>query len=904
MWIVQNALLFKRLRASLVFLLVAIPQVEPLDLTQYVLPTVCIDSFRVTIAHTNFLQTGSSNGGNTFTGVCLPFGMVKLGPDVTSGSDSYSGYSSLGNFTGFSMMHESGTGGAPKYGVVSQMPFIGKLTTALPSISDTRAAPDITSVGYYKATLGSNITVELSATSRAGFYQYNFPAESQPHIIVNVSHVLPSKRLDLSQHYVGGNINISNNFYEGYGDYDNGWNRSPTWRIFFCGYFDVPAITVQTFVGSNGSLLLDSNSISSTAQTGAVFTFNTTKITSRVGISFISTTRACSNVNSQIPAGTTLSTLTSNARQIWNDDVLSKVVTTEGDVNKLELLYTSMFHMHLIPSNRTGENPLWSSAEPYYDDTFTLWDLFRCTFSLLHILQPTMHLEYVRSLIDIWRHEGYMPDARSSNFNGATQGGTNSDNVLADAYVKGVRGSINWTAGYEAMVKNAEVTPVNNNDPRDPSSSTKEGRGALPDWLEHGYITTKYGRSVTRAVEYSVNDFSLYQVAKALGKTSDSKKYLNRSRNWRNHWNPNATALNFTGFVVPRTTSGFVTQDPLKCGGCYWADAYYEALPWEYSFNVHHDINTLIALCNGSKSFIDRLEATFEPGIYAHSRFNDTIFNPGNEPSFTTPYLYNFVGRQDLSVKHSRFIAKTYYAPTPDGLPGNSDAGSMESWLIWNMLGLYPIVGQTTFLIGSPWFANTTISLGSGKQLIVTTTGGSDTSYYVQSLSVNGKVWDQSWLTWNDIFANGGTMAFALGPEPQNWTTGNSPPSPASEYDQGADPTAIVNPSTITMAPSGTEALQHAARRRLLRDIALGVTGSGVFILGLLGMAIWWFYLRRKRILASSFETQKEAEAGDIKDDCGLQKVQVLEGPGLGGRDELMIEKENITVASREINKT
>lgn len=161
--------------------------------------------------------------------------------------------------------------------------------------------------------------------------------------------------------------------------------------------------------------------------------------------------------------------------------------------------------------------------------------------------------------------------------------------------------------------------------------------------------------------------------------------------------------------------------------------------------------------------------------------FNYTIFNPGNEPSFTTPYLYNFVGRQDLSVYHSRYAAKSYYEPTPNGLPGNSDAGAMESWLLWSMLGLYPITGQTTFLIGSPWFANTTIALGGGKSLVVTTENGSEDSYYVQSLTVNGEAWTQSWVTWSDIFESGGTMHFVMGTEPANWDTGSPPPSPATE---------------------------------------------------------------------------------------------------------------------------
>jgi predicted alpha-1,2-mannosidase len=288
-------------------------------------------------------------------------------------------------------------------------------------------------------------------------------------------------------------------------------------------------------------------------------------------------------------------------------------------------------------------------------------------------------------------------------------------------------------------------------------------------------------------VEYSVNDFALSQVAAGLGESSDAQKYLKRSQNWRNHWNPNATSLGFSGFVVPRNADGsFVPQDPLSCGGCYWDDAYYEALPWEYSHGMTHDVATLITYSGGPKRFVQRLEAMFTPGnnpanSTGTSQFNYTIFNPSNEPDFTTAYLYNFAGRQDLSVKRSRFIAKTYYNPSPTGLPGNSDAGAMQTWLLWNMIGLYPMTTMTTFLIHSPWFS-TTINLGGGKELAITTQGGnSNTAYYVQSLYVNGKAWHKNWLTWNDVFANGGTMDFVLGAQPSSWFDGGAlPPSPGS----------------------------------------------------------------------------------------------------------------------------
>lgn len=207
----------------------------------------------------------------------------------------------------------------------------------------------------------------------------------------------------------------------------------------------------------------------------------------------------------------------------------------------------------------------------------------------------------------------------------------------------------------------------------------------------------------------------------------------------------------------------------------------YEALPWEYSWNAQHDMDTLISYCGGEANFLKRLEMMFTPGAYPSGSFDQMIFNPGNEPSFTTPYLFNFVNRQDLTVHYSRKFAKAYYSPTPTGLPGNSDAGAMETWVLWVMLGLYPMTGQTTFLIGSPWFSDLTINLGDGKKLEITTVGGNETSYYVQSLEVNGKTWQKSWVTWSDIFENGGTMDFVLGPDPSNWTTGPPPPSPGTE---------------------------------------------------------------------------------------------------------------------------
>lgn len=212
--------------------------------------------------------------------------------------------------------------------------------------------------------------------------------------------------------------------------------------------------------------------------------------------------------------------------------------------------------------------------------TDTAWDTFRCWNSLQLLINPNLATDVVNTLISVWRHERFMPDGRSSNYNGRVQGGSNADNILADAYVKGLGkdGSINWTAGYQAVLTDAEVTPYNNFDPEDLSGSTKEGRGALPDWLEYGFVTPNYSRAISRTVEYALNDFSVSQIAQGEA-PQDMQKYLNRSAGWQKIWSQ-YSSFNFTGFLAPTYANGTILQgySPQTCGDCEWTAISYEAL--------------------------------------------------------------------------------------------------------------------------------------------------------------------------------------------------------------------------------------------------------------------------------------------------------------------------------------
>ncbi|CAI6331993.1 unnamed protein product [Periconia digitata] len=766
-------------------------------------------------------------GGDIFIGGVLPFGMVKLGIDTyeepLNQSALNGGWTPQGKVTGISLMHESGTGGGPKYGFPAQMPLttIEAPVNVLDNLTywQTRVGEDEASVGYFKTEFESNITVELSASRHAGLHQYTFPSASEKHVLVDFSHYLPhpTRSWD-SQFYTGGEIEIQPNssIYTGYTSIANGWCLGPPVTVFVCGEFDSPPDHATAFKGRNtfpvgrhfrsfgNSTTPNATFTGASARSGpqsdrvgAVFSWNNTDdsstIKSRVGISFISVSKACEYKNQEL--SWSIEETTQAARDEWNRDVFSKIradVSERANKTRLALLYSSLYFMHLIPSERVGENPLWESDEPYWDDFYTMWDLFRNQVSLWHLIQPTYYESMIRSLIDMFKHEGFLPDGRSGNYNGLVQGGSNADNVFADAYVKGLRGNINWTEGYAAVKKNAEVLPFFDQNPVDPQGSLKEGRSALDDWIPLGYVSAdRNSRAVSKTVEYALNDFAVSQIA-AGEAPGDREKYLQRSSGWQLSWDPEATARNFSGFVMPRYSNGTFhkTYNITNCGDCNWSDESYEGTAFEYSFVIPHDVERMIELMGGATHFETRLDYVFQPNtsgvdLGVNGLGITTINNIANEPDFQTPYLYNYLNKQWKSVERSRQLATDFYFNSSNGIPGNSDAGALNCWLIWQMLGLYPIVTTPVYLLESPWFEDVNITVNHDKTLRIRAEGLDDgdgkQGYYVQGVSINGQSWDKNWFEHEDaggIMTNGGEILFSLGTEQKVWETGEVPPSP------------------------------------------------------------------------------------------------------------------------------
>ena len=536
---------------------------------------------------------------------------------------------------------------------------------------------------------------------------------------------------------------------------------------------------------------------------------------SKIGISYISTEQACASVRDELPSSMNFEQIVNQARFGWEEKVLSAVeVVQDGSPssnnNTLKrMLYSALYQTGLMPTDKTGENPYWRTDEssPYYDDHYTIWDTYRTLLPLYHILFTSSYKRIVSGLISIFTNEGSLPAGRIANWNGRVQGGTHADMVLADAFVKSVispagelgKGelgpSINWQQAYSAQQKDANIPPTRNVDPVCFDGATKEGRGALDDYLRLHYITRNHTRSISRGLEYSQNDFAIWSVAVGLNASaSEIATYRDRAGWWQNQWNPSAiTTLPgvgaFTGFPGARDADGTfndTSYDPLSCGGCGWSDDIYEAKVWETAFSAApHDMARIIALMGGDEPFLQRLDASFLPGfgtsVGANNDAGTALFNPGNEPSFLTPFLYNYVPRQQWrTVNQTRAVVDAFYSDTRNGYPGNIDAGALPSWLVWNLIGLFPVAGQPVYLLAAPRFSHLRVRLFQGTDfetmLEIRAPELSDTSFYPQSVELNGRSLNRSWITHAEL-ADGGALVFEMGSAPGDWDDGERPPS-------------------------------------------------------------------------------------------------------------------------------
>ena len=714
-------------------------------------------------------RIGSEGLGRVFIGPSCPYGMVKPSPDCTPSPNS--GWLPMPErVDGFAQVHVSGTGGGPKYGNVLVTPFGNGMDRV--NHYDYREYETIR-LGYYDTQFKQNgIRTEITTANRASFYRFTYPEDSLKSLAVDAGFFLgenPVPDAREAQQFVGSEIQVlSDHEVAGYTRIRGGWNNGKAYTVYFYAETDRPFLQSLTWKGNR--ITEAQSQYDSAEKTGALLRFakNDKVVQLKVGISFLSMQKAKINAHSEIPHWS-FEKVHQDLLGQW-EQLLQKIeINPSTPLAKKRMFYTGLYHTMLMPVDRTGENPLWSDPEPYYDDFYAIWDTYRSSSPLITLIDPKREADIVRSLVNIYKRDGYMPDARSGNSNGRTQGGSNAEIVIADAFVKGLKG-IDYELALEAMLKDATVPPGGNEE--------AEGRGGLIPYLELGYIPHGIDRAGNRTVEYSYCDYAIALVAKGLGKEDLYQRYLKQSENWKNLWRSDYEHEGAKGFIMPRDKEGNWLDSipfghstrmqpkfkytPVTFEGPWytpwWSMFFYEASSWEYSLSIPHDVPGLIEKCGGAADFEKRLDIFFDKGF----------FNVNNEPSFLTPCLYHWLGKPWRSSDRIREIIAKNYNDGPVGLPGNDDSGAMSSWLAFHMIGLYPNAGQDYYLIHTPLLESTTFHLEGGKEFKVVAKGLSDKNCYIQGVTLNGKDYPYSVLRHKDIMA-GGELVLKMGKKPGNW---------------------------------------------------------------------------------------------------------------------------------------
>ncbi len=717
-------------------------------------------------------KIGTEGLGRTFIGPSCPFGMAKPGPDCTNQQNS--GWLPMpAQLNGFSQTHVSGTGGGPKYGNVLVMPVNVTEGFAFSQPEDENEAfwvdqrkYENVALAYYETELeSSGIKIEVTTSERASMYRILYPDSGVHGLVIDAGFFLgeqPEPNAREAQQFEGSAIWLEgDNAIAGSTTISGGWNNGAPYSVHFYAQINQPVTELFRW-GADTEASAANNNIKS----GIVVGIDNAEALLRVGISFLSVEQARANMEKI--AHKSFDQVRADAVAQW-EDLLSRLTIDEGssEVQK-RMYYTALYHTMIMPVDRTGENPKWNSDEPYYDDYYAIWDTYRTSMPLITLIDEQRQADMVRSLIDIAEHEGYMPDARSGNSNGRTQGGSNGEVAVADAWVKGLK-DIDYEKALAAMIRDAEVAP---------EDDEAEGRGGLEEYNSLGYIPYGIDRAGNRTVEYSLCDHAIATVAKGLNHPDIAEKYAKRANNWKNLWRDDYEHFGIRGFIMPRDSLGrWLDEIPYGQGHGqldtfqyrpdiiegpwhvkWWGTFFYEGTSWEYSLSMPHDVPGLITKCGGRKEFEKRLDSFFDHGFY----------NVNNEPSFLTPCLYHWIGRPDRTSDRVHETLQRSYNDSANGLPGNDDSGAMSSWLAFHMIGFYPNAGHDYYLIHTPEVKSTKLLTSVGTTFEISAPELSEDSRYIVSAALNGKDYPWSAIRHADILA-GGKLELKMASEPGAW---------------------------------------------------------------------------------------------------------------------------------------
>ncbi|WP_419806298.1 GH92 family glycosyl hydrolase [Terriglobus sp.] len=701
---------------------------------------------------------GTANDGQTFPIAGVPFAMSDWTPQTRSGEPKcitpyYYKDTKIQGFRGSHFISGSCT---QDYGSFTVMPLRDAVRLQPEERASTfsHAAEHATAYRYSVDLQDSGIHADLTGTLRCGMMQFRYPADATTATILLQSNLrLGENRVDVDAAH--GEITGNNPVFRVY----NG-NGLPAG---FSGYavlqIDAPVRTFGTFsVGPDRSVGPRSTWMGGNTPVGAYVTVDLPRdhiVRVRVGTSFVSIGEARRNLQSEIP-GWSFDQVAQQAKAAWERQ-LARIQVQGSDANRT-IFYTAMYHASIVPrteSDVSGTYPRFADGKhiehatgwTYYDD-FSVWDTFRGVHPLYTIIDPQRDADMVQSLVVKGEQGGFFPIFPAWNSYTSEMIGDHVAAIVADAYVKGIRG-FDVDLAWQLVKRNATVTP-----PHDQYVLGK-GRRALGDYDSLGYIPLEnpvtdafhQGEQVSRTLEYAYDAFTVSEFAQALGHTGDAAVFAKRSGDWRNVIDPE------TRFARGRHRDGTWDSpfDPTK-------PYHYitEGLPYQYTFFVPQDVPGLIALEGGNAAFVKRLDGLFDGGYYNH----------GNEPSHHIAYLYDFAGAPEKTQRRVHDALLANYQDGPGGYTGNDDAGQMSAWYILSSLGFYPVTpGTPRYEIGTPHFDRMTINLPGGKAFHITATGAEAGAIYVRSIRLNGKPLNRWYLLHSEI-VNGGKLEFVMATTP------------------------------------------------------------------------------------------------------------------------------------------
>jgi predicted alpha-1,2-mannosidase len=718
--------------------------------------------------HTDFVNPfiGTSNFGATNPGALVPQGMVSVVPFNVSGSTENkfdkdnrwwsSPYTWENNFfTGYSHVNLSGVG-CPDMGVILLMPTNGEINannTAYGSpMTDQKAT-----TGYYSNRLSKyDIKTEVTATLRTGLSRFTF-SKGKANVLIDLGTGLTNES--------GAMVHVVNNHeIEGWRMtgtfcYNNGSERP----VYFVARFSedanelgvwkkMPAMKAEAnWSASNNRFKYYKGYTQHMAgdSIGAWMTFdlnNSNEILVKVSISYVSIENARQNMEAEIEDFDFEATR-HQALQEW-EQTLSRISVKGGTLDQKTIFYTALYHTQVHPNIINDVNGQYPEMENYpigqtdnnRYSVFSLWDTYRNLHPLMSLLYPEKQLDMVRSMVDMYKESGWLPKWELNSKETHVMEGDPAIPVIVDTYLRGLT-DFDVDAAYEAMLKSATSKGENN-----------KLRPDIDHYLDKGYvpITEEFDNSVSHALEYYIADWNLSQFAKELGKQEDHKRFLKQSLRYKTYFDKEY------GILRPKLTDGsFLTPfNPLQGANFEPCPGFHEGTAWQYTFCAPHDVDGMIKLFGGTKSFNNTLQKVFD----------DELFDMANEPDIHYPFLFNYIkGEEWRTQKEVAHLLKKYYMNSPDGIPGNDDCGTLSAWVVYAMMGFYPVCpGNMNYAVSCPVFDEITIRLDDnyypGHEMILKK-DDSGKSGFVKSIRLNGKQIDSFFINHKEL-VSGGTLEF------------------------------------------------------------------------------------------------------------------------------------------------